>query len=133
MVVGDAGKIIEVYRCHVDPSISLCGALQTMEMQFGYQKTDVQHELAEISIRKQADMSIEGMRELLTDLSYSYVKASFGKPDLLNQDGFLKAFSNHLPQKLHSDFFGKIADLPSISKDDFQFSLVLHTEQIVSF
>ena len=84
---------------------------------------DVQYELAEICLCKQPDMFIEGMRELLTDHSYSYVKASFGKPDLLNQDGFLTAFSNRLPQKLHSDFFGKIADLPSTSKFYFQFLL----------
>ena len=68
-------------------------------------------------------MSIEAMRELLTNLSPSYVRDSFGKLNFLNEGGFLTVFSKHLPQKLHNDFFGKKADLISPSNFDFQFLL----------
>ena len=64
------------------------GALRALDMRFGYHKTDVERELAEISSRPQVEMSMEGMRKLLNDLSTSYVKASFRQlnlRELLNQ------------------------------------------------
>ena len=80
----------------------LVGALHALDMQFGYQQTDVQHKLTEISTRPQVEMSMEGMRELLNDLSASYVKASFRQlnlRELLNRSEFLTAFTKRIPKK----------------------------------
>ena len=79
---GEAEKTIDVFRCHSDHATGLAGALNALEMRFGYQKTDIQHELAEISDCPQVDTSVEGMRVLLKDISSCYVKVSFGQLEI---------------------------------------------------